>query len=115
MVRASQQDLADAIGSVREVVTRNLHQLHVEGLVDTMRDEIVLLDPERLAEDARGPASGSCSDAGSRTGGRRAMGRAHAPRAQPGEVGLVEWGRPGRIRTGVTRRRLPAARCSRGR
>jgi CRP/FNR family transcriptional regulator len=52
VVRASQQELADAIGSVREVVTRNLHQLHAEGLVDTMRDEIVLLDPERLAEDA---------------------------------------------------------------
>jgi CRP/FNR family transcriptional regulator, cyclic AMP receptor protein len=54
VVRASQQELADAIGSVREVVTRNLHQLHVEGLVDTMRDEIILLDPEHLAEDARG-------------------------------------------------------------
>jgi CRP-like cAMP-binding protein len=56
VVRAAQQDLADAIGSVREVVTRNLHQLHVEGLIDTRRDEIILLDPERLAEDARRPA-----------------------------------------------------------
>lgn len=54
VVRASQQELADAIGSVREVVTRNLHQLRVEGLVDTMRDEIVLADPELLAEDAGG-------------------------------------------------------------
>jgi CRP/FNR family transcriptional regulator len=53
VVRAAQQELADAIGSVREVVTRNLHQLHIEGLIDTQRDEIVLLDPERLAEDAR--------------------------------------------------------------
>ena len=55
VVRAAQQDLADAIGSVREVVTRNLHQLHVEGLIDTGRDEIILLDPERIAEDARRP------------------------------------------------------------
>jgi CRP/FNR family transcriptional regulator len=57
VVRAAQQELADAIGSVREVVTRSLHQLHVEGLIDTLRDEIVLLDPERLAEDARRPAA----------------------------------------------------------
>ena len=56
VVRAAQQDLADAIGSVREVVTRNLHQLHVEGLIDTRRDEIILLDPERIAEDVRRPA-----------------------------------------------------------
>ncbi len=53
VVRASQQELADTIGSVREVVTRNLHQLHVEGLIDTSRDEVVLLDPERLAEIVR--------------------------------------------------------------
>jgi CRP/FNR family transcriptional regulator len=53
VVSAAQHELADAIGSVREVVTRNLHQLHVEGLIDTRRDEIVLLEPERLADDAR--------------------------------------------------------------
>ena len=58
VVRASQQELADAIGSVREVVTRNLHQLHVDGLIDTSRDEVVLLDPERLTEDVRrGPSA----------------------------------------------------------
>jgi CRP/FNR family cyclic AMP-dependent transcriptional regulator len=54
VVRAAQQELADAIGSVREVITRNLHVLHSEGLIDTSRDEIVLLDPERLAEEAGG-------------------------------------------------------------
>jgi len=52
VVHASQQELADAIGSVREVVTRNLHQLHEEGLIDTSRDEIVILEPERVAEEA---------------------------------------------------------------
>jgi CRP/FNR family transcriptional regulator len=54
VVRASQQDLADAIGSVREVVTRNLHQLAAEGLLETSRDEISLLDPIGLAEEIRG-------------------------------------------------------------
>jgi CRP/FNR family transcriptional regulator, cyclic AMP receptor protein len=52
VVRASQQELADAIGSVREVVTRNLHHLHEEGLVDISRDEVAIVDPVRLAEEA---------------------------------------------------------------
>jgi CRP/FNR family cyclic AMP-dependent transcriptional regulator len=52
VVRASQQELADAIGSVREVVTRSLHQLHEEGLLDISRDEVVLLDPVGLADEA---------------------------------------------------------------
>jgi len=63
VVRASQQELADTIGSVREVVTRTLHQLHVEGLIDTSRDEVVLLDPERLAEDVRRGPSPKASSA----------------------------------------------------
>ncbi len=52
VVEASQQELADAIGSVREVVTRNLHELHEDGLIDVSRDEVVLLDPTRMAEEA---------------------------------------------------------------
>ncbi len=56
VVHAGQQELADAIGSVREVVTRNLHQLHEEGLVDVSRDEVVLLDPVALAGVAGEPA-----------------------------------------------------------
>jgi CRP/FNR family transcriptional regulator len=56
VVRASQQELADSIGSVREVVTRNIRQLHAEGLVETLRDETILRDPERLAAEAAGPA-----------------------------------------------------------
>jgi len=55
VVHASQQDLADAVASVREVVTRNLHQLQEEGLIETARDEIVLLDPVRLTEEAAEP------------------------------------------------------------
>ena len=59
VVHAGQQELADAIGSVREVVTRNLHQLHEEGLVDISRDEISIRDPLALAEIAHEPAARS--------------------------------------------------------
>jgi CRP/FNR family transcriptional regulator len=45
----SQQDLADAVGSVREVVTRVLRAMRDEGLVDTTRHGIVLLDPAGLS------------------------------------------------------------------
>jgi CRP/FNR family transcriptional regulator, cyclic AMP receptor protein len=45
----SQQELADAVGSVRPVVARLLHDLRVEGLIETARDGIVLIDPEGLA------------------------------------------------------------------
>ncbi|GAA1060032.1 Crp/Fnr family transcriptional regulator [Agromyces bracchium] len=50
--RVSQQELADAIGSVREVVVRALRDLRREGLVETGHDGIDLLDPERLAAEA---------------------------------------------------------------
>jgi CRP/FNR family transcriptional regulator len=48
VARLSQQELADHVGSVREVVGRILRDLRDEGLVTTGRDEIVLLDPARL-------------------------------------------------------------------
>ncbi len=51
VVRASQQELADAVGSVREVVTRTFQKLREDGLIETSRDEIVLLDPVRLSEE----------------------------------------------------------------
>jgi CRP/FNR family transcriptional regulator len=52
LVRMSQQELADAVGSVREVVTRTLHRLREDGLIETARDEIVLLDPVGLSVEA---------------------------------------------------------------
>ncbi len=55
VVHSGQQELADAIGSVREVVTRNLHQLRDEGLIAISRDEVAILDPVRLAEVAHEP------------------------------------------------------------
>jgi CRP/FNR family transcriptional regulator len=52
VARLSQQDLADAVGSVREVVTRVLSRLREDGLVRTGDGEIELLDPARLAGEA---------------------------------------------------------------
>jgi CRP/FNR family transcriptional regulator len=46
--RVSQQELADAVGSVREVVARALRELRVAGIVATTADSLVILDPARL-------------------------------------------------------------------
>ena len=52
-VRMTQQGLAEAVGTVREVVVRVLRELRDDGVVRTERDQIVLLDPARLTDDAR--------------------------------------------------------------
>jgi CRP/FNR family transcriptional regulator len=44
----SQQELADAAGTLRETVVRVLRELREAGLVHTGRDGITLLDPARL-------------------------------------------------------------------
>ena len=44
----SQQELADAAGSVREVVARALRDLRVAGIVATTADSVLILDPARL-------------------------------------------------------------------
>ena len=46
----SQQELAEAVGTVREVVVRVLRELRTEGCVRTRRDGIVIVDPERLSD-----------------------------------------------------------------
>lgn len=48
----SQQDLADAVGSVREVVARALRDLRGAGIVATSTDRIEILDPVRLHEES---------------------------------------------------------------
>jgi CRP/FNR family transcriptional regulator len=48
VTRVSQQELADAVGSVREVVARTLRDLRIAGIVATESDSIVILDPARL-------------------------------------------------------------------
>jgi CRP/FNR family cyclic AMP-dependent transcriptional regulator len=54
-----QQDLADAVGSVREVVVRALRELRQDDLLETRRDGILLLDPERLSDEAYPGAPGT--------------------------------------------------------
>jgi CRP/FNR family transcriptional regulator, cyclic AMP receptor protein len=48
----TQQELADAVGTVREVIVRTLRDLRKEGLVQTGRSGIVIADPERLLAEA---------------------------------------------------------------
>lgn len=50
-VTASQRELADAVGTVREVVVRALRHLRDEGVIRTARDHIVILDPDRLVQE----------------------------------------------------------------
>lgn len=52
VVTISQQALADAVGSVREVVVRALRELRADGWIDTGQRGIVLLNPERLSDEA---------------------------------------------------------------
>ena len=47
----TQGQLADAVGTSREVVVRILHDLRVAGLVETGRDGMVLAGPDRLVEE----------------------------------------------------------------
>ena len=50
VVRASQQQLADSIGSVREVVSRSLGKLRDDKIVATAPNVVRVLDVERLEE-----------------------------------------------------------------
>jgi CRP/FNR family transcriptional regulator, cyclic AMP receptor protein len=47
----TQRELAEAVGTVREVVVRVLRELRGDGLVRTERDRIVLVDPEHLTQE----------------------------------------------------------------
>jgi CRP/FNR family transcriptional regulator len=46
--KVSQQALADAVGTAREVVARTLHDFRVAGVIETSRAGIILLDADRL-------------------------------------------------------------------
>lgn len=50
LVRASHQELADHVGTVREVVARTLGTLRSTGHIATDTDGIHLLDPQALAD-----------------------------------------------------------------
>lgn len=49
-VVATVQDLALAVGSVREMVSRTLSELRAEGLIASRNGAIVLIDSKRLRE-----------------------------------------------------------------
>jgi CRP/FNR family cyclic AMP-dependent transcriptional regulator len=48
VVQVTQQELADAVGSVRPVVARIIRELRVEGIITTSSDGIVILKPAEL-------------------------------------------------------------------
>ena len=52
VAHVSQQGLADAIASAREVVSRAVHELREAGLVASSRDGIVVRDPIGLSDEA---------------------------------------------------------------
>ena len=57
VARVTQQELAEAVGSVREVVARVLRQLRDDGVIETGAAGIVVLDPARLCDAAAVPQS----------------------------------------------------------
>jgi CRP/FNR family transcriptional regulator len=57
VARVSQQELADAVGSVREVVARVLRDFRRERLVATSPDSIDILDPVRLHDQSWNPTA----------------------------------------------------------
>lgn len=54
VARVTQQELADAIASTREVVARAIRELRRDGLVGASRNGILILDALGLREDAMG-------------------------------------------------------------
>lgn len=54
VARANHQQLADATGTAREVVTRALASLRDGGMVETRRGAVVITDPPALARIAEG-------------------------------------------------------------
>ena len=57
VARVSQQELADSVGSVREVVARVLRDFRLERLVVTAPDSIHILDPVRLHDQSWNPTA----------------------------------------------------------
>ena len=54
MVHVSQREIAEAVGTVREVVVRVLRDLREEEIISTHRDHIDILDPIRLSRERGG-------------------------------------------------------------
>lgn len=56
VLHCTHQSLADALGTVREMVTRLLKRFAAAGLIELGREQITLLAPERLRHIAQGEA-----------------------------------------------------------
>lgn len=54
LAAVTQQELADAAGTVREVVARALKEMRADGLIGESEAGIVLLDPRRLDDESAG-------------------------------------------------------------
>lgn len=54
VAQVSQEELAGAVGTVREIVVRILRDLREEGLVQTSRGRVEVLDPARLDSETYG-------------------------------------------------------------
>jgi CRP/FNR family transcriptional regulator, cyclic AMP receptor protein len=52
IAQVSQQELADAVGTVREVVVRTLREFRQDGILETRRGEIRIVTPDRLLAEA---------------------------------------------------------------
>jgi CRP/FNR family cyclic AMP-dependent transcriptional regulator len=52
VVRATQQQLASSVGSVREVVARTLHDLRAEGLISVARGRVSIVNRDQLSASA---------------------------------------------------------------
>jgi CRP/FNR family transcriptional regulator len=57
VARVSQQDLADAVGSVREVVARVLRDFRLDRLIATSADSIKILDAAGLHDQSWKPTA----------------------------------------------------------
>jgi CRP/FNR family transcriptional regulator len=97
----SQQALADAVGSVREVVVRVLRELRDEGVIRTSRAGIEVIEPERLIVEqypvARRPTVPVAQPRGSAISSRKARNRSMSESvvAIPTETRTAPSARPG--------------------
>jgi CRP/FNR family transcriptional regulator len=48
VVKATQQELADAVGSVRPVIARIMRDFRTEGIITTSSDGVIILKPTEL-------------------------------------------------------------------
>jgi CRP/FNR family cyclic AMP-dependent transcriptional regulator len=62
VAETGQRELAEAVGSVREVVDRALQDLRSAGVIDTARRRVTIRDPEALHDRARGDHVDQCDE-----------------------------------------------------